>query len=309
MTQSSNRPRLMRPILAGVVGLAALSLAAPASAGSSFCDEITSIARTGGVISSKYTNQYQATLHCVAETLPGFLEGIEQNENYKGARQDQWAYIALTGAAVSIFDRHGAEAIQFFRKHDSLNVAQVLAAGSRHRNRQIRINSANVFSNVIDNSTLCVALDYLNAPVRESDVDNSDIFGRANLLYVANVVSKWAYKENAMALGAVTAGMLPRVRSLNSNENLDNTLKGLNRIQDNLQLARDGGALLLPSTKQPYATTVAPDGLLDDCRNYKFKFWTSQTGRYFADPAPVRFKTENGVTQSVQPKPPEDSKN
>lgn len=92
-------------------------------------------------------------------------------------------------ALLRIVDKGGFPSIQEIRKYDDISVASVLAFGSRNDDRETRLNSMNLLSNIIDNSTVCVPMDHLADP-------DIGINGRANLIAVVSVVAPWAQQSN-----------------------------------------------------------------------------------------------------------------
>lgn len=83
--------------------------------------------------------------------------------------------------------------IETYRKFDSTRSASVLVDAVRGDDRAMRSNALLVLVNVVDNTTVCVAIDHLY----DKDLLNSDhgTTGRANLLAVISIVAPWAYRE------------------------------------------------------------------------------------------------------------------
>ena len=303
----------MRILRLTVILLAALSLVftMPTSVrAKDLCTEFDLIARKGSPISSEMTRDYQAVIDCTISALPSFTAWLEETREREIRDEFFYGFVGLTGATIQVIERDGREAIEHFRARDNTQVARALAAGARHGSRRVRLNAANLFSNVIDNTTLCVALDYLHAPVRERTQDNADIIGRANLIYLANVVTLWAYEENAKALEAVAVGLRQHITSPEMGlfaSNLKDTMRGLESIEQNLSRARSGEGLRVPSTGIPFALTSAEDALLKSCRTYEFQFWKTQNdGRYFNGETVFFELTNDNTTTNPRSEVPEE---
>jgi hypothetical protein len=134
-------------------------------------------------------------------------------------------FLRATGAVRTIMGVNKPEdelraIIKAFRDVDDLDVAAALSFGARAADYNTRLNSMLVFSNVVDNTTVCVPIDHLYDIALEKD-DDSAVKGRANLLAVVNVVAPWAYKENYRNINNVRgywtakAAENPKFRSLN----------------------------------------------------------------------------------------------
>ena len=155
--------------------------------------------------------------------------------------------LRATGAVRTIMgvnkpDDELRRVIQAFRDADDLDVATVLSFGVRAADYNIRLNAMLVFSNVVDNTTVCVPIDHLYDERLDND-DDPAMKGRTNLLAIVNVVAPWAYKENYQNIDKVReyweakAASNAKFRSLdvylqNIKERLESQKTGSNKSTD-----------------------------------------------------------------------------
>jgi hypothetical protein len=102
--------------------------------------------------------------------------------------------------------------IEAFRKLDNTKVAQVLVHALRSDDRVMRSNALLILANVVDNTTVCVAIDHLY----DSEIATTPfgVNGRANLLSVVSVVAPWAYRETYYNIEQVLKFIEPKVDSI-----------------------------------------------------------------------------------------------
>ena len=89
-------------------------------------------------------------------------------------------------------------AIQKLREFDDTVVVEILTEAGTSIDSKTRMNAILILGNIIDNTTVCVPIDYLYNPEFILDLDGNDYRAkaRANLLAVIAVVAPWAYREN-----------------------------------------------------------------------------------------------------------------
>ena len=137
-------------------------------------------------------------------------------------------------------------------------------------------------SNVIDNSSACIVVDYLHAPVQESGEDNPDIYGRANLVYTLNAVVLWSYKENFDAIVMTHRMISDRISSLSSAEwdNLRSTRTGLDNVLVRIERVREGDGLRPPDFGKQFAEVPLPDDKREACKSHNYRFWLEDSNPF-----------------------------
>jgi hypothetical protein len=208
-------------------------------------------------------------LPCLARALGALKPEIESSgPDFSPALRAK--FLRATGAVRNMMGVNKPEAelrkiIQAFRGADDLDVATVLSFGVRASDYNTRLNAMLVFSNIVDNTTVCVPIDHLYDNRLEKN-DDPAVKGRANLLAVVNVVAPWAYKENYRNIGDVRAYWEakavenPNFRSLivylqNIKARLDSQKENSNRLVDlppGLQDCRRYAKRYAPSDKFSY---------------------------------------------------------
>lgn len=138
-------------------------------------------------------------LPCLAHAIGALKPEIEKTApDFSPALRAK--FLRATGAVRTIMGVNKLEdelrkIIQIFREASDLDVAAALSFGARANDYNTRLNAMLVFSNVVDNTTVCVPIDHLYDSRLDKD-DDPAVKGRANLLAIVNVVAPWAYKEN-----------------------------------------------------------------------------------------------------------------
>lgn len=245
-----------------------LCLCGGPSAAQSDCSEIYNTSNKGELLYPELLAKSGDPMVCIVNRLPAYFD-IVSNKDLTFNNAKIRAYLSLTAAAISLVERVGGDYSQInrFRELDSIEVARTLAEGSRHRDRAVRINSARLFASVIDNETLCVALDYLHADVDESIVNSHTIRGRANLLGVVKPASRWVGKESQEAIKKVVSAVKREIEGLNPKQRAN--LGSTERLLRELEITYD-----------PNAETKVSDDELSTCKNYEFKYWADGKSYY-----------------------------
>ena len=253
----------------------AVTLSAEARAQTSACERYISASEFGRVVRFEDAKDYREPLRCIMGHIDKFEADLNFRKGSSKSDRDLRTYLTQAEAVVEIIERVGRPAIEAVREMDSTDTASVLAAGARHPDFEIRIASSYILSNIIDNSTTCVVLDYLHADVEESPYDNADIYGRANLVQMLNAVALWSYKENFNAIQQTKDEIKSDILGLPGayQENLENTKKGLIELERRIDRVAAGGGLRAPSSNTMYATKPLPDADQKACASYDFKFW------------------------------------
>jgi hypothetical protein len=181
-------------------------------------------------------------------SLPTLMQEIERLPKGRvtawSAADKQYA-IALTETVKTILATT-EQAIQAFRQCDNERIVKTLAWAARGDETALRINSANILGNVVDNTTICFILHHL----RDPDID---LRGRANLLGIAVAVAGYAHRENVEAIIATLQILNDRVRG----DNLGQTQKLI------LELAER-------SARSTNGSVALPDSLATYCRGYPY---------------------------------------
>jgi hypothetical protein len=140
-------------------------------------------------------------------SLPALMQEISELPKGPVASwsQSEKQYAAALTDTVKTILATTDQAIQVFRQCDNDRVVKALAWAARSDETALRINSANILGNVVDNTTLCFVLHHLRDPA-------IDMRGRANLLGVAVAVASYAYKENVQGIDDTLAALKDRVQ-------------------------------------------------------------------------------------------------
>jgi len=253
-----------------------LALADEASAqNQDICDQITYNASIGRVIKADAINDYQTAVRCIVPEIAKFEDDLAARRVLPRLQGGYREYLSMADALQEMISVVGRPAITEIRKVATPEFASALAAGARSPEYNIRIASSYVLSNVIDNSTACVVLDYLHAPVQESEEDNPDIYGRANLVYTLNAVVLWSYKEIFDSIVMTHQEISQRIITLPIRErnNLGSTQRGLDNVGERIERVREGGGLRSPESQISFAEISLPDDERDFCQSHKYRFW------------------------------------
>jgi hypothetical protein len=145
--------------------------------------------------------------------------------------------------------------IDAFRERDNTRVASVLVHALRDEERTLRANALLILSNVVDNRTVCVALDHLYDPELLTPVHGRT--ARANLLAVVQIVAPWAYRDTYLNIEKVVDYTEPRVES--GDPGLAYTHKVLQIIRERLGRQRPDSnkAVCLPKNQRDCYSYVA----------------------------------------------------
>lgn len=206
------------------------------------CDQIAYNASIGRVIKGDTINSYETSIRCIVPKIARFEEELAERQVLPRLKGGYREYLSMADALREMIEVVGRPAITEIRKFSTPEFASALAAGARSPEYNIRIASSYVLSNVIDNSSVCIVVDYLHAPVQESQTDNPDIYGRANLVYTLNAVVLWSYKENFESIVMTHRRISRRISTLPSLEaqNLQSTQRGLDNIWERIQRVKAG---------------------------------------------------------------------
>ncbi len=136
-----------------------------------------------------------------------------------------------------------------------LRIISALSFGMRDDNPQLRLNSALILGNVIDDNTVCVPLIHLNdVGLARTAVG---VRGRANLLSVISVVAPWATKQNFETMDATRTKIYDNIDN-KDDPNFTSTLALLENIK--LRLASQA-----PESNKQYSMQETQ---LDLCKKY-----------------------------------------
>lgn len=205
--------------------------AVDAKAESNACSSISSTVIEGKAQRLSQLSAMTDPLSCIVPQIPEFRLDLSDQEPRPRAIE---AYLSLTAAAILLVENDFAYVTRF-RTIDDMLVVKTLASGAGHPIRSVRINSARLLASIVDNSTLCVVLDYLHAPVKPvGDDNNSSVNARANLLGVVRGAAKWIGIENQRALQDTLDYTVRTISNENSVE-LPKTLALISDIERRLE--------------------------------------------------------------------------
>ncbi|WP_415402446.1 hypothetical protein [Tateyamaria sp. SN3-11] len=205
------------------------------------CSAISTTVLEGKAQRLSELNTVVDPLSCIVPQIPKYKADLA---NPQPALEALEAYLSLTAAAILLVESN-FEYVTRFRAIDDIEVAETLAIGAGNRDRSVRLNSARLLASVVDNSTFCVVLDYLHAPVRLIEDDNStSVNARANLLGVVRGAAQWIGEENQLAL-ARTLDYTVRSIDFENTENLTKTLALIADIERRLDTNTAGRISLI----------------------------------------------------------------
>jgi hypothetical protein len=221
------------------------------------CDSYRQAAASGGIPTTMLADQ---------KTAIGCLFKISTEQSPQSGTADAnttQSLIQATGALDRLLDQAGPgdnSAIRAMRASDNLAVISALSYDARGTDKQLRLNSTAILANIIDNTTVCVALDHLADP-------NISDSGRINLLGVASVVAPWASAETYENLGSA-AKYFETITA--KSPDLDQTKKAVAALETRLGLQTGANA-----TKN----APRPD-LTKDCSQYQ-PLWANSSAQTF----------------------------
>lgn len=193
------------------------------------------------VVSEELLTDWNAALPCLLIVIRNLKDSVSGSSTSVEAKS---SLLSVTAALKNIISRLTANDqnnvggksnyllsfIGKFRSSDDIDVVSVLTYGATSDIYDIRLNSVIILGNIIDNSTVCVPLTYLNDPtILASEVG---LKGRINLLSIVSVVAPWAYKENFDSIQATINQI--RIDVENDKLNLQSTIDRLSKIQQRL---------------------------------------------------------------------------
>jgi hypothetical protein len=226
---------------------------------------------------NRLASDWQKAARCLAIALDE-LKGPIEAQWEKKENPDAWAQFVRATAMIRIViankerkdkDPGAADApnpaIQEYRAQATLDSASSLAFGTRTGDDSARLNATLVFGNVVDNQSVCVAIDHLYDPVLGPDAAFHHVRGRANLLGVISVVAPWAYKENYANILAIWTHMSRQLEAVKDRGDLKQTFDILKNIRTRLdfqdELERKG--------QQPNRKTSISDAGYPACKSYR----------------------------------------
>ena len=183
--------------------------------------------------------------------LPGLMKELdllsEQGKISSWSASDLQYATFLTDVVKTILSVND-QAIPLFRACDNERIIRLLVWASRGEDRSLRLNSANILANVVDNTTLCFVLHHLRDP-------SININGRANLLGVAVAVGSYAYKEN---VDAITTTLSKVKETIASSDDVAQTQKLIVELASRAQRSSNGSVPL-------------PSDLAQYCKSYDYE--------------------------------------
>lgn len=171
--------------------------------------------------------------------------------------------VRVTGALRSILSTQGNGAIRSYRRFDSPDATIALAFAARSQDPSLRINATLILADVIDNTTVCVAIDHLYDPdlLKPSGGDS----GRINLIGVVSVAAPWSYRENFDNITRLAAKLR---RDLSGQDNVSQTREVLANLESRLKFQ---STLKAPNMLQSLPADMR------DCAGYQ-PVWANKGG-------------------------------
>jgi hypothetical protein len=184
------------------------------------------------------------------DALPALMAAIPATMQHD-AQSEAWpqkdAAIALAEVMRAILagDR---QAILRFRQCTTDAIIKPLVWASRGDNQRLRVSSANILANVVDNTTVCFVLHHL----RDAGLSAS---GRANLLGVTNSMASYAYEDN---VASISKTMQIVNTQIGTGAGLDQTRAIIGDISGRIERSENKG------------TSLQTAGLKEYCTGFKF---------------------------------------
>jgi hypothetical protein len=202
--------------------LCALFIAASAQsaqAADDKCAAFSTVPNSGSVekvvaIPDSLLTNWNTAIECMFAELPQIDDRLRLDRQNEVARS---RLLAITAALRKIVTRQSdagkqglLDFIKVGREFDNIGVASALTFGATDELTDMRLNSMLVFTNIVDNTTVCVPLTHLNDVTITERKDG--VKARANLLGIVTVVAPWAYKENYASIEATTRAVASDVK-------------------------------------------------------------------------------------------------
>jgi hypothetical protein len=186
-------------------------------------------------------------------TLMNAIEAMRMTEASTWGPPERQQTTFVVGVVKTILASKN-QAIPLFRQCDSGRTVKPLIWAARGDDTALRLNSANILANTVDDTTVCFVLHHL----RDKDISDN---GRANLLGITRAMASYAHKESVDAI-LETIEIVKR--------NLGNRLERLPQTQ---QLLAD-----LRSRAERSSHRNTPAGAaLGSCQNYDYGSPLSRT--------------------------------
>jgi hypothetical protein len=183
-------------------------------------------------------------------SLPALMDAIQNMKESEAstwtAAERQYA-IFLTGVVKTILASKNLS-IPFFRQCDNDKTVKPLLWAARGDNTDLRLNTANILANTVDNTNVCFVLHHL----RDKNLSDN---GRANLLGIARAVASYAYRENVEAISQTIE--IVKQNLGNKLDGLPQTRLLLDDLQARAQKSSNGGAAL-PASLSRYCNKNYP---------------------------------------------------
>jgi hypothetical protein len=237
---------------------ASIAISNAAQAVDASCGKNDFMAASIGVARSANATVRTSTLKTVAESwqfsLPELMREIERMKRVRpGSAWDkpdlEWS-TAITGTVKTILASYD-QAIPLFRKCDDEGVIKPLVWAARGDERDLRLNSANILANIVDNTTVCFVVHHLSKTQPQLGDD-----GRANLLGITRAMAGYVYQDTAQDIEKV-------VRQLQTS--LGDRLKQLTQTATLLVNISSRAA------KSENRTTPLPEALQRYCKGYNYE--------------------------------------
>jgi hypothetical protein len=162
--------------------------------------------------------------------------------------------VGLTRTVKTILETFD-QSIPLFRKCRDDAVIKPLVWAARGDDKVLRLNTANILANVIDNTTVCFVLHHLD---RAEPALGDD--GRANLLGITRAMASYAYQDNAEQIQRVINGL--RTRLGDRIKDLPQTAALITNIAGRVQNS-ENRSTRLPADLQRYCKDYPYDSALD----------------------------------------------
>lgn len=178
-------------------------------------------------------------LPALMAAIPDTMQHNAQSETWP--QKDVAVALAEVTRAILAGDR---QAILRFRQCTTDTIIKPLVWASRGDNQRLRVSSANILANVVDNTTVCFVLHHL----RDADLSTP---GRANLLGVTNSMASYAYEDN---VASISKTMQIVNAQIGTSAGLDQTRAIIGDISGRIERSENKGTSLQAAGLKEYCT-------------------------------------------------------
>jgi hypothetical protein len=136
-----------------------------------------------------WDNEQGVVVDCLMQALRGTLDITHQ--------KDRNAFNRVVAALLRLIENKtsgGMDVVKKIQSKSDISIISALSLGARNENRETRLNSTGLLTNIVANNSVCVVMDHLADPALLRS--EYGLAGRVNLLAAVAVVAPWAQKSN-----------------------------------------------------------------------------------------------------------------